>query len=199
MRARVVVGVLVSLACLTTACSAGAGRSQGTVGATPRHGGPAVKGLPGEPTVGPDDVPEQPHVSSGLLGSGSETCEGWTLTGALFETNSAKLSLAALEDLERLARRIEGQTSPVTLVGHADERSTPFPGGNRALSLMRARAVRRALIARFELDPELLSRAIGRGATDPVVAKSTPAAYRLNRRVEIVVQCAPRGNDSLAI
>jgi OmpA-OmpF porin, OOP family len=104
--------------------------------------------------------------------------------GILFDTGSDRIrpeSTPTLKEIgEMLAQhaelrlRIEGHTDSV---GSAD--------ANQALSELRAQAVLRYLVQRYEIDEARLEAA-GLGQTSPVDSNDTPEGRQNNRRVELV-------------
>ncbi len=105
-----------------------------------------------------------------------------------FDFDSAEIRPAFRPTLERLAAvLVKYDRSRARIVGHTD--SVGSEDYNLELSLRRAEAVRRALIA-YGVPAERLS-AEGRGEAEPRASNATAAGRQLNRRVEIFVSPAP--------
>jgi len=143
----------------------------------------------------PGILPRAPELLTGLFEPvgdpqppESEPCEAWTLAGPLFATNSYRLSEAADNALRELADKLMASEGPFQAGGHADERSTTFPGGNERLSLLRAEAVQQALVD-LGVPTVKFVPSVGHGARQPVDPGSHPEAYRVNRRVEMKRLC----------
>jgi len=101
-----------------------------------------------------------------------------------FDFDSAEIRPAFRPTLERLAAvLVKYDRSRARIVGHTD--SVGSEDYNLELSLRRAEAVRRALIA-YGVPPERLT-AEGRGEAEPRASNATAAGRQLNRRVEIFV------------
>jgi outer membrane protein OmpA-like peptidoglycan-associated protein len=102
-----------------------------------------------------------------------------------FIEGGAKLTPESEPELKKvfaeLARRPGAE---VQITGHTD--TVGAQGDNDMLSLKRAREIREALIAQG-LNPTI-SRAVGRGEREPLVATPDGVAEPRNRRVEITVR-----------
>ena len=103
----------------------------------------------------------------------------------LFEDGSAIMRPVGEEELAKLAAVLKGSASPLVLIeGHTDSRGAHTY--NQRLSVMRANAVRRKLIADHGLAPERI-RAIGHGDSAPVADNSSAEGRALNRRVDVLI------------
>lgn len=110
----------------------------------------------------------------------------------LFRLNDAALRPEAQRALGKLARLLRmNPRARIILTGHTD--STGDEGFNLELSAARARAVADWLVRTQRIDP---ARIDSRGVADrePVVAASGPA--RLNRRVEMRIDCRAPGSST---
>jgi len=134
----------------------------------------ATAPLPIGPRAGTDDF------STTLLREGHVV-----LNGLAFETGSAELGDARVEDLQALARFLEAQpTVRVALVGHTD--SIGSLDGNIALSRRRAQSVRQRLIEVYGVDATRME-AQGMGYLAPVSSNLKPEGRGMNRRVEVIL------------
>lgn len=196
MPGRRVAAVLVALAALA-GCN---DRGGADVAAPTAPGGQSataetVRNVPRVPKLDPGILPRVPELHSGLFEpveppppSEPKVCEAWTLAGPLFETNVPTLSPAATPVVKELAESLLTKEGPFQVGGHADERSTSFPGGNDGLSLARAENLRLALIA-AGVPADRFVPSVGHGARQPVDPRPNPEAYRVNRRVEVKRFC----------
>ena len=114
----------------------------------------------------------------------------------LFAFDSARIRPAAERALSRVALVIrEVRPRRVRIEGHTDALGSD--AYNLKLSLRRARAVRDWLVRRGGISARLL-RVAGFGERRPVApnrlpdGSDNPAGRRLNRRVEVILQPAPR-------
>ncbi|SPJ23062.1 OmpA family protein [Palleronia abyssalis] len=102
-----------------------------------------------------------------------------------FDTGSSTLVVAESAALGELARGLQAAPAArIAIVGHTDT-----DGGleaNLALSRLRAQAVRRTLIDRFDVDPERIT-AEGVAYLSPRASNATEAGRGANRRVEVVL------------
>lgn len=90
----------------------------------------------------------------------------------------------SVEELEVLHEFMKSRPSVIVRVeGHTD--NTGSPKQNKALSLLRAEAVR-AYMLKKGVDPKRL-QAVGLGSTKPIGDNTTDFGRRLNRRTEIVI------------
>jgi len=112
-------------------------------------------------------------------------CTGYRIEDLLFESASATLAPQAASSLAAMAELIPADAT-VIVVGHTD--SLPIAMGNQALSEMRAEAVTGALIANGVSQAQL-ERVEGRGDSEPIATNDTPDGRRMNRRVEVFVNC----------
>jgi outer membrane protein OmpA-like peptidoglycan-associated protein len=108
-----------------------------------------------------------------------------TLDGSvLFDTDEASLKTGPGFTLDRLAAFMKRYPDRILMIeGHTD--STGEDPYNMVLSLHRANAVRRALVARG-MDENRI-RTIALGENFPVAANDSTTGQQLNRRVEIVL------------
>jgi uncharacterized repeat protein (TIGR01451 family) len=117
-----------------------------------------------------------------MFGVNRTNAISFELTGANFDTNTARLNASAGPILERIVGTLRQHPDEKIVVrGHTD--STGGADWNRRLSLMRAEAVRDYLVS-SGIDPQQLV-VEGRGAADPVAPNSTAAGRARNRRVEV--------------
>jgi outer membrane protein OmpA-like peptidoglycan-associated protein len=106
-----------------------------------------------------------------------------TLSDVLFDTAAASLKPGADLSLDRLAAYLKAHPqTKVSIEGHTDSRGSDEY--NDDLSMRRAQAVAKALIARG-VAPDSLTP-VGRGKNYPVATNDTAAGRQQNRRVEIV-------------
>lgn len=111
-----------------------------------------------------------------------------------FDTASAAISAEARADLAQIAANLAANsaiTAPgcrMRVRGHTDASGTDAI--NDPLSLARARSVVSALVA---ASPALSGHLVpeGAGSHEPLYPGSDPAAYALNRRVELAEACGP--------
>ncbi len=115
------------------------------------------------------------------------TDDGWELsvTGRLlFDTDADTLDADSQATAERLGRQLaQLKVTRVRVEGHTD--STGSDAYNQALSLRRARAVMRAMVATGLRDADI--QAVGLGKAAPVNDNRTPEQRQQNRRVAIVL------------
>ncbi|MGC4003697.1 MAG: OmpA family protein [Pirellulales bacterium] len=115
------------------------------------------------------------------------TDEGWELSIAgrmLFDSDSDVLDPEGRAIAERLGRQLaQLEITRVRVEGHAD--STGSQAYNVALSLRRAQAVQRAMVAAGLPDTGI--QAFGLGKAAPVNDNRTPEQRQQNRRVAIVL------------
>jgi len=112
----------------------------------------------------------------------------------LFEAGSATLSPTFAELLQRIGAAVAKVDGSVQVRGHTDNRpirSARFPS-NWHLSQARADAVAEALAPQLGNRPKLKTE--GRADSEPVASNETPEGRAQNRRVEIIVFPAARGN-----
>lgn len=104
---------------------------------------------------------------------------------ALFGFNSDRLNADAEANLQKLATLINSDTNAsIVLTGHTDKLGTPLR--NLKLSEQRAKRVAEWLISNQVLPADRID-VRGAGNRDPVV--DDPALYRMNRRVEMHIDC----------
>lgn len=115
---------------------------------------------------------------------------------ALFEINSAELSMASRDELRRLAEQIRGRNDLVRvfIAGHAD--ATGNDAINDPLSRRRARSVGDYLVTQG-VDASLI-QAEGFGSRRPVASNDTVDGRRQNRRVEVTLERAGENLDMAA-
>lgn len=104
--------------------------------------------------------------------------------GILFETDSDRIqpeSRPVLDEIGVLLR--EHPDLRLSIEGHTDSQGSEEY--NRELSQRRAEAVRRWLLAEYDIEPPRLA-AVGRGEAEPVASNETEDGRRQNRRVELV-------------
>jgi len=104
-----------------------------------------------------------------------------------FQSNSTETTPDTTGNLIALAESLAGDypDAQFRLIGHADARGDA--DYNMALSMRRAEAIRQWLI---DQSPALSGRieAEGKGETEPREPGNTPAAYRSNRRLEVIIE-----------
>ncbi len=109
-----------------------------------------------------------------------------------FQRGSAKVTKSSMPQLMEIAVAISSLSQNVQIDGHSDKR--PFKGysqkesdrKNRALSLRRAKAIKKILVQQG-IDRERIYTT-GYGPDRPLVLGNSKAAYAKNRRVEISFQ-----------
>ncbi|KNE27923.1 flagellar motor protein MotB [Achromobacter spanius] len=110
----------------------------------------------------------------------------------LFPSGQATLSPSGLDVIKRLATILNKNGHPVSVEGHSD----PVPiqtrqfASNWELSTSRATSVLRELV-RDGVSPDRL-RAVGYAETRPIESNDTPAGRAANRRVELIMDIAPK-------
>jgi outer membrane protein OmpA-like peptidoglycan-associated protein len=104
----------------------------------------------------------------------------------LFDFDSSRLRPEAYPVLEEIAKSLNNSEGyEVKIEGHTDSRGSDEY--NIKLSKERAEAVRKALIDRYGVSPDILT-AEGLGEREPVAPNDTEKNRQKNRRVEITVQ-----------
>nr|WP_145551230.1 OmpA family protein [Variovorax boronicumulans] len=115
------------------------------------------------------------------------TDEGWELSIAgrmLFDSDSDALDTEGQAIAERIGRQLaQLQIARVRIEGHSD--STGSQAYNLGLSLRRAQAVQRAMVAAGLRDADI--QTVGLGKAAPVNDNRTPEQRQQNRRVAIVL------------
>ncbi|MBB1594208.1 OmpA family protein [Achromobacter sp. UMC46] len=110
----------------------------------------------------------------------------------LFPSGQATLSPAGLDVIKRLAAILTKNEYQVSVEGHSD----PVPiqtrqfASNWELSSSRATSVLRELVRDGVAAPRL--RAVGYAETRPIESNDTPAGRAANRRVELIMDIAPK-------
>jgi outer membrane protein OmpA-like peptidoglycan-associated protein len=196
-----------------TGVSGAGASSAGARGASANRPGPDVRGAganaasatPGADSAGDLDGGRNPHSDDGALGtrrySVDEALERPAhffgqcgqplyLSGdLLFDSDNDELRASSTPLLLRLARLLGEAADPqrvLHVIGHADE--TGGLGYNDALSERRARRVADWLVDHGSKNQAIVVQ--GRGQREPVVPRGSPQELqRLNRRVEVMVQC----------
>ncbi len=118
-----------------------------------------------------------------------------TLSGqVLFKTNAATLLPIAEQQLRKVAEALNeyDEARKIVVAGHTDSRGSG--SSNRRLSLARAESVR-AFLVNSGVAPDRVS-ASGRGEDEPIANNRSAEGRANNRRVEIIVEAAPRASDS---
>jgi peptidoglycan-associated lipoprotein len=105
-----------------------------------------------------------------------------------FAFDSFLLDEAAKKSLEQYYLSVKGKPVPLTLEGFCDERGDGEY--NMGLADHRSTAVR-SYLSKLGLDPESLA-AVGYGSEYPVNKAHNEEAWKLNRRVELVLPGAPK-------
>ncbi|HKP57392.1 MAG TPA: OmpA family protein [Polyangiales bacterium] len=115
-----------------------------------------------------------------------------TLSGnVLFASGKSALLPGAMTSLEQVAEAIRNQKDKKVLIeGHTDSRGTE--AANQALSKARADSVG-AYLSAHGVPSDRITTA-GLGPSRPIADNKTPEGRANNRRVEIVLQNAPRTN-----
>jgi OOP family OmpA-OmpF porin len=126
------------------------------------------------------DTPIPPAAPQGLLADGHVV-----LDGLEFDSGTSELNGGPFEALESLVQILRGRASlRIALVGHTD--NVGDLDTNTALSISRADAVRRYLIAQYDIAADRLE-VEGLGFLAPLTSNLTEAGRETNRRVEAVV------------
>ena len=161
----------------------------------PEEAGDAPTGCPPEEPIDTDEdgVPDEKDECPGKPGDKPKGCpperpeefiDRFTLSGVSFESGSAKLTDAAIKDLEKLTRALEKFPEvKVEIVGHTDSKGNDKK--NRKLSLQRADAVRDQLVKTGVAKDRLSTR--GAGEDEPLDSNETEDGRANNRRIEFRV------------
>ncbi len=108
----------------------------------------------------------------------------------LFASGSTVVDPKGIEALKTLAKVLEANTDiNITIEGHTDNvplRSSNTMKDNWDLSVLRANAVLRIILAHGAIDPSRLT-ASGRGEFIPIAPNDTPENKAKNRRTEIIL------------
>lgn len=130
---------------------------------------------------------KRPLSVTGRKGIGvSETASGLMLTmqNLRFKPDSAELLPEEAERLDDIAAILKEVPNSLFMVeGHTA--STGNPSGEKTLSLERAHAIVKALVARGLAQERFICK--GSGGTKPLADNSTAEGKALNRRVEITI------------
>lgn len=112
-----------------------------------------------------------------------------------FEFQSATIAPASYPILDEIAKLLQAnlEIKQLRIEGHTDNLGDPEV--NREFSLQRARAVRDYLVRRGKVDSSRLSVA-GFGQTNPIAPNDTPAGRAKNRRVELHIGEAQKGEEN---
>lgn len=101
-----------------------------------------------------------------------------------FTFGSAKLTKESASAITWMANKLKsGEWKALNIYGNAD--NTGEEAYNMTLSLMRANAVKAALVRQGV--PELRIRTRGNGETKPFATNDTKEGRRLNRRIDLVI------------
>jgi len=112
-----------------------------------------------------------------------------TLGDVLFDTGKATLKPGAVPNIDRLATFLKRTPDDsVTIEGHTD--NVGSDEYNQQLSQRRADAIREALITRG-VNPDSIE-AVGKGKDFPVASNNSAGGRQQNRRVEVVINEAPK-------
>jgi OOP family OmpA-OmpF porin len=131
-----------------------------------------------------DACPDTPRGME-VDGRGCALPQVLTLTGVVFEFDSARLTSDARKILEDVSKKIIAYKDiPMELAGHTD--SVGPDDYNLKLSNLRAGSVRDYLIEQGVAGGKLT--ASGFGESQPVAANDTAAGRQLNRRVELRIE-----------
>jgi outer membrane protein OmpA-like peptidoglycan-associated protein len=108
-----------------------------------------------------------------------------SLSGVLFETDSARLSPAGEDQTATLAKVLQQNPGlKVAVVGHTD--STGRFQYNLDLSKKRAQSIVNALVRNHGIDQNRLAP-VGVGPLSPLASNDTPEGRAQNRRVDVVL------------
>lgn len=142
---------------------------------------PGLVGTP--PPAAPMPVATDPVATALMAGQPA------VLEGLVFPSGSATLAPGDHPALRQLAAWLAANPDTrVELVGHTDA-SGPADA-NTALSLARAEATRRALLALGDIDPARITTR-GAGPADPRASNDTAEGRAQNRRVEAIAAPTP--------
>ncbi|NMK48722.1 OmpA family protein [Achromobacter sp. Bel] len=159
---------------------------------------PADDGVKVADAVPPLKAPSKESLGLGDLGKSvdviiNEQSVSFRISNELlFPSGQATLSPAGLEVIKRLAAILTKNEYLVSVEGHSD----PVPiqtrqfASNWELSSSRATSVLRELV-RDGVSAERL-RAVGYAETRPIESNDTPAGRAANRRVELIMDIAPK-------
>ena len=106
-----------------------------------------------------------------------------SINNLLFETGKDSILPESLPELKRIAAFVSTYGYKIRLAGHTD--NVGSAESNKALSIARAEAVKRQLIA-YGCDPASI-KAYGYGDLKPIVPNDSDSNRALNRRVEITL------------
>jgi outer membrane protein OmpA-like peptidoglycan-associated protein len=110
---------------------------------------------------------------------------------ALFQFNKSELTPEATTKLDSVAQQLHQgfEEHKLHVIGFTDNVGGSGPG-NQALSEQRAEAVKDYLVSKG-IKNELIDSS-GRGPAEPVGDNKSNAGRALNRRVEIIIEPAPK-------
>lgn len=104
-----------------------------------------------------------------------------SLRNVHFAVNSASLSCADMQKLDKVIETIRGKDVDVLVIGHTD--SSGPDEYNMELSLARANSVKEYMVHKGIPAHRIVTR--GKGEMEPIADNSTPEGRAMNRRVEI--------------
>ena len=115
--------------------------------------------------------------------------------GVLFDSGKSELLPGAQDRLGRVATFLKSSPRAVVVEGYTDSQGSPAL--NDSLSRRRAEVVRDYLVSQGV--PAGRIRANGKGPSAPVASNATSSGRALNRRVEIVLERPPAGEQSQGV
>lgn len=164
------------------------------VGNNGNNGNPLGQGVTGNPLgtgtgtgVGTDTNIKP--VSGTIFDGWNENREEFSAQTVRFDFDSAVIKKSEVGKLEEVARRMKANFAgkALRIEGHCDERGTEEY--NRALGDRRALSIREKLVA-LGLDSQMLPT-ISYGEDKPVDTGHTDAAFKKNRRGELILLTPP--------
>lgn len=181
-------------------------------GASESSSGRVAKALPTEPTA-PDKVVARPKPSAGKAPiqvapvpnanaaerSAQARCQAelsalMAQDSIRFKTASTRLLKESYKHIEKLAKAAVDCPGFILVIGHTD--NVGKARSNEWLSRVRARAVRRVMIAHGLPEQKVIAQ--GKGSSEPLVSNDTADGRAKNRRIEFrVVLSAPSTQESL--
>lgn len=135
--------------------------------------------------------PSPAEGGMGDQGDGTQACSDDPVVTVLFRTDDATLGPVATGEVAAVLPRLRESTARIDIVGHADRRTTDYPGGNDQLSEDRAHAVERWL-TQHGIDPGRVHPE-GRGTRDPL-PETAGVPFAKERRAEVFLRCSPEGS-----